>query len=167
MINIYRLLTFLITPFIPVWLWLRVAKGKEDRVRLHERYGKSRIRRPEGLLIWLHAASVGEANSLLTFIARVRERFPNVHLLITTGTVTSAALMKKRLPPSVIHQYVPVDTPEATMNFIRHWKPDIAFWVESELWPNLIYAAKYYYCFMGIINGRMSEKSFSMWQRFP
>ena len=164
---VYRIGTFIITPAVPFWLQWRAFKKKEDRARLRERYGIPSFNRPEGLLIWLHAASVGEANSLLTFIGRVRERFPQVRMLITTGTVTSAALMKKRLPADVIHQYVPVDTPEATMRFIRHWKPDIAFWVESELWPNLIYSAKAYYCFMGIINGRMSEKSYTFWQKAP
>ena len=167
MMMTYRVLTFILTPLVPFWLFWRRLNRKEDAKRLHERYGISRIPRPAGLLIWLHAASVGEANSLLTFIARVRERFPQVHILVTTGTMTSASLMKKRLPAGAIHQYVPVDTPEATMNFVRHWKPDIAFWVESELWPNLIYSAKAYYCFMGIINGRMSEKSFGFWQKFP
>ena len=142
-------------------------KKKEDPKRIKERYGIARIERPDGLLIWLHAASIGEANSVLFLIARINERFPGVKMLITTGTVTSATPMGKRLPTGVIHQYVPIDTPDATTRFIRHWKPDIAFWVESELWPNLIHAAKAYFCFMGIINGRMSEKSFTFWQKYP
>ena len=167
MMMFYRIITFILTPAVPFWLTWRKWNKKEDRARIRERYGVPAYPRPEGLLIWLHAASVGEANSLLTFIARVRERFPDVKLLITTGTVTSANLMRKRLPLGVIHQYVPVDTPEATMRFIRHWKPDIAFWVESELWPNLIYSAKSYYCFMGIINGRMSQKSHDFWLKCP
>ena len=113
MMMFYRIATFILTPLVPFWLYWRALRKKEDMSRLRERYGIPAYSRPEGLLIWLHAASVGEANSLLTFISRVRERFPKVRLLITTGTVTSAALMKKRLPGDVYHQYVPVDTPEA------------------------------------------------------
>lgn len=165
--NLYRIATLVAAPFVPLWLDWRKYKGKEDAKRLGERYGFTSQPRPPGLLVWLHAASVGEANSILALIGAMATRFPKAQLLITTGTVTSAALMQRRLPSSVIHQYVPVDTPMATMRFIRHWKPDIAFWVESELWPNLIYAAKKYYCFMGIINGRMSEKSFELWQKYP
>lgn len=163
----YKLFTTLITPLLPLWLGLRALRGKEDWSRMAERFGKSRIPRPKGSLVWIHAASVGEANSVLLLIEKLRGRFPSLKILLTTGTVTSAALMKKRLPQGVLHQYVPVDTPEATQRFIRHWKPDFAFWVESELWPNLIDAARRSHCFMAVINARMSERSFARWQKFP
>ncbi|MDE3060137.1 MAG: 3-deoxy-D-manno-octulosonic acid transferase [Pseudomonadota bacterium] len=163
----YRLLTGLLSPLIPLWLFWRRMKGKEDAARLRERFGFARPLRPQGMLLWLHAASVGEANSVLLLIGKIRERFPKVHILLTTGTVTSARLMEKRLPEGVIHQYAPVDTPQASLRFIRYWKPDIALWVESELWPNLVFAADYYQCFMGIINARLSERSFAAWQKHP
>jgi len=164
--RLYRIATALAALFLPLWLLWRQYKGKEDKARLNERFGITDLKRPEGLLVWFHAASVGEANSVLVFIYALLRRFPEVKLLVTTGTVTSANLMARRLPKGVIHQYVPIDTPMATNRFIRHWKPDLAFWVESELWPNLILAARMYYCFMGIINGRMSERSLAMWQKY-
>lgn len=163
----YRLLTQALSPLMPLWLHARALRGKEDRARLRERFGHTGLRRPKGTLLWLHAASVGEANSVLMLISKVRERAPQVHILLTTGTVSSARLMASRLPQGVIHQYVPVDTPGATRRFMRHWHPDFAFWVESELWPNLVAAADYYECFMGIINARMSERSFQGWQKHP
>ena len=109
----------------------------------------------------------GEANSVLYFIEQLRKHFPDLHILVTTGTVTSAKIMGSRLPKGVIHQYVPVDTPQATHRFMRHWRPDVALWVESELWPNLIESANRWNCTMGIINGRMSDKSFRMWNKYP
>lgn len=145
---------------------IRRARGKEDKLRLGERFGRASKVRPAGTLLWIHAASVGEANSILQLIAQMRERFSDVNILLTTGTVTSAKLMQTRLPAGVIHQYAPIDTPEATAHFLRHWKPDIGFWVESEFWPNLVMSARKRGCFMVVINGRMSERSYAGWQNY-
>lgn len=163
----YRLLTHLASPLLPLWLHWRSYQGKEDPARLSERFGHPGKRRPRGTLLWLHAASVGEANSLLFLISKIRETVPGLHMLLTTGTVTSAKLMQTRLPEGVIHQYVPVDTPKAVRRFINHWHPDIAFWVESEFWPNLVAEADSYECFMGVINARMSERSYEGWKKRP
>jgi len=163
----YRTLTGLISPFLPLWLGLRKTKGKEDGKRIRERFGIASIPRPKGRLLWLHAASVGEANSVLFLISKIRERFPHVKLFLTTGTVTSARLMQARLPQGVIHQYAPVDTPQATRRFMRHWQPQLAFWVESEFWPNLIETADRWQCYMGVINARMSERSYLKWKKHP
>jgi len=167
MVRLYQLLTAFIEPMLPLWLFLRRLRGKEEPGRIRERYGVAGLPRPKGTLLWLHAASVGEANSVLLLIEKLRARFPQLQMLLTTGTVTSAALMKTRLPKGVIHQYVPLDTPDFTRRFIRHWKPDIAFWVESEFWPNLVLNARAYNCFMTVINARMSPRSFAMWQKYP
>lgn len=163
----YRLLTGLLSPLVPLWLHWRRMHGKEDPQRLRERFGYPSQPRPPGTLLWMHAASVGEANSILPLIHKIRERLPEVKLLLTTGTVTSARLMQSRLPKDAIHQYVPVDTPRAVERFIRHWHPDVAFWVESEFWPNLVLTADDYECFMGIVNARMSERSLQSWRRRP
>ena len=163
----YRILTMLIAPLLPLWLFIRRLRGKEDRLRFRERFGIASQPRPPGTLLWLHAASVGEANSVLPFIFKMRAHYPHINLLLTTGTVTSAALMQKRLPKDVIHQYAPIDTPKATDRFIWHWRPDFAFWVESEFWPNLIWTANDFGSFMGVINARMSERSFASWQKRP
>jgi 3-deoxy-D-manno-octulosonic-acid transferase len=161
----YRMATSLVAPLLPLWLYWRRLKGKEDPARIQERFGIASRPRPEGTLLWLHAASVGEANSVLLLIQKIRERFPALKLLLTTGTVTSAQLMQSRLPKEVIHQYVPIDTPRAVDRFVWHWRPDIALWVESEFWPNLIAATNDLGSFMGVINARMSERSFRKWNK--
>lgn len=130
-----------------------------------ERFGRSSYGRPKGKLLWIHASSVGEANSVLALISQTKKHFPHINILLTTGTVTSAALMQQRLPTGVLHQFAPIDTPQATERFMRHWTPDFAWFVESELWPNLIDAAKRYFCLMALINARMSERSFYNWKK--
>ncbi len=165
--NVYFVASSLLSPFLPLWLEIRRLRGKEDAKRSPERFGIASYKRPIGMLLWIHAASVGEANSVLYFIEELKKKFSHLNILVTTGTVTSANLMAARLPKGVIHQYVPVDTPLATSRFMHHWRPDIALWVESELWPNLIACADSWNCTMGIINGRMSERSFRLWTKYP
>lgn len=165
--NLYIALTWMVAPWIKWWLLWRAGHGKEDKARIAERFGVAGVKRPKGRLVWLHAASVGESASVLQLINRLRAHYPQIHLLLTTGTVTSAALAQRRLPAGVMHQYVPVDTPQATQRFMRHWRPDFAIWVESELWPNLVTVAHEWQCFMLIVNARMSPASFAGWQKRP
>lgn len=164
--NSYKILTSVFTPLISGWLYIRRAQGRESKQRFRERFGYSILSRPKGTLLWIHAASVGEANSVMRLIEQLQTRFLDIHILLTTGTVTSAQLIEKRNLKNVIHQFVPVDTPEATNRFLRHWRPDIGLWVESELWPNLVINAKSRSCFMMIVNGRMSAKSYNSWQKY-
>jgi 3-deoxy-D-manno-octulosonic-acid transferase len=166
MLRYYKLATTLASPLVPLWLKIRGMRGKEERGRMAERFGHSNFARPKGTLLWIHAASVGEANSVIAIITKLKKRFPTLGILLTTGTVTSAALMKQRLPAGVLHHYAPVDTPEATKRFIKHWLPDVVWFVESELWPNLIDAAKSYFCLMALVNARMSERSFYFWHKY-
>ena len=142
MLALYRGLTIAAGPLIARYLDRRLAAGREDPVRFGERMGRASLPRPPGPLIWLHAASVGEAVSVLPLVSRLQSERPGIALLLTTGTVTSAQMMAERLPPPAIHQYVPVDRPVAVAAFVEHWRPDMAIWVESELWPNLIAATR-------------------------
>jgi 3-deoxy-D-manno-octulosonic-acid transferase len=164
--NTYKILTALLSGPIGLWLRIRRLRGRESRERFAERFGFSRTARPKGTLLWIHAASVGEANSVLPLIDILQARFQDINILLTTGTLTSAKLIEKRSLKNVIHQFVPVDTPQATSRFLRHWRPDIGFWVESELWPNLVMSARARACFMIIVNGRMSVKSHDSWQKY-
>ncbi len=160
----YRLLTDLAAPLIALYLRLRQRRGREDKARFRERLGYASFPRPHGRLVWCHAASVGEAMSVLTLIARLRERYPDWRILLTTGTVTSAKLMADRLPQDVIHQYAPVDRWPYVSRFIKHWKPDLVLWVESELWPNMLAAIRQEETPAILINGRLSEKSYRRWK---
>ena len=163
----YRTLTTICAPLIARYLKNRLKKGKEHPERFSERLGIAAKVRPEGVVIWMHGASVGEAVSLLPLISVLRKDYPAFHILMTTGTITSANLMEKRLPDGVIHQFVPVDRLPYVRRFLDHWKPDFAIWSESELWPNLICETHKRAIKMVLINARMSETSLKNWQRFP
>jgi 3-deoxy-D-manno-octulosonic-acid transferase len=164
----YRLATWALGPVAPLVLARRAARGKEDPARLGERWGRSDLPRPAGRLIWLHAASVGESLSLLPIIERLLARLPAAEVLVTTGTVTSARLMAERLAsPHTRHQYLPLDHPAAIRRFLDHWRPDLALWVESELWPNLLLDTHRRGIPMALLNARISAGSFRGWQRAP
>jgi 3-deoxy-D-manno-octulosonic-acid transferase len=128
----WRLATRLLTPVAPLLLRQRAARGKEDWTRLNERLGIAGLSRPSGRLIWLHGASVGESLSALPLIEKLKR---HATVLVTSGTVTSAAMMSQRLPAGALHQYVPLDTPGAVARFLDHWKPDAGLFIESDLWP--------------------------------
>ncbi len=161
----YRLISTAATPMVRRHLRRRVARGREDAARLAERFGHPGIARPAGPLIWIHSASVGESLSALPLIARIREDWPGLDLLMTTGTVTSARLMAERLPEGVIHQYVPVDLPAAVRRFLTHWRPALGLIVESEFWPNLLLQARSRGTTLVLVNGRMSVASYESWRR--
>ena len=154
---------------LPLWeklLTFRLSKGKEDETRVNERRGITDATRPEGKLIWLHAASVGETQSSLILINAIIKKYPDVQFLITSGTVTSANLMAERLPKNAIHQYVPYDRPEWVAAFLSHWRPDFVLWMESELWPNMLQQVKEQKIPAALINARLSQKSFQIWRVF-
>ena len=161
----YRLLTAAATPFAPALISHRLRHGKELPARLNERYGESEISRPSGPLVWIHGASVGELLSVIPLIERISER--EFAVLCTSGTVTSANLAEHRLPKGVIHQFVILDTPRFVKRFIDHWRPDLALFVESDLWPNLIVTSAERGIPLILINGRVSERSFNRWRRVP
>jgi 3-deoxy-D-manno-octulosonic-acid transferase len=145
----------------------RRKRGKEDPIRFRERLGIPNATRPDGPLIWIHAASVGEATAVLGLIECLLDRRPAVEVLVTTGTVTSAHLLETRLPERARHQFVPADLPTWTARFLDHWRPDLALWVESELWPNLVFAAHARNIPMVLINARLSARSYGRWRHWP
>jgi 3-deoxy-D-manno-octulosonic-acid transferase len=161
----YRGFASFVTPLSRIVLARRLARGKEHPQRLSERRGEARIARPPGALIWAHGASVGEMLAIIPLVEGVRAR--NFNVLVTSGTVTSARLAEERLPPNVIHQFVPLDTPRYTARFLDHWRPDLALLAEQDLWPNLIVACKDRNIPLILVNGRLSERSFTRWRYLP
>ena len=164
---LYRLLTRLSAPLLGLLLQRRLAKGKEDPARIAERRGIAARPRPNGQLVWLHAASVGEAQSILALVDWLVSRVPPIRVLVTTGTVTSAQLLNERLPDRSFHQFVPLDSPAWVDRFLDHWRPDLALWVNSELWPNLLAGVRARGVPALLINARMSARSFANWRRLP
>lgn len=162
-LRVYQHLASGLVPLAPALIKRRLKQGKEDPARVGERRGLSQDVRPHGPLVWIHGASVGEVLAAAALIARLREL--NLRILLTSGTVTSAAVVAKRFPPDVIHQYVPYDSPRYVARFLDHWKPSLALFIESDLWPNLILAGSARRLPMVLINGRMSPRSFPRWRR--
>lgn len=167
LLDLYAALMRLFTPLLARYLAARARRGKEDIPRAPERRGIAALPRPAGTLVWCHAASVGESLSLLAVVARILQDDPDAHVLMTTGTVTSAKLMAARLPPRAFHQYVPVDHPVWAARFIDYWQPDLVVWSESELWPNLLLAVQKKGIPAVLLNARMSERSFARWKMLP
>ncbi|MGA0543951.1 3-deoxy-D-manno-octulosonic acid transferase [Brevundimonas sp. VNH65] len=166
-LTLYRLATRLIEPLAPRLLDRRAAQGKEDPARVDERLGVPGVARPDGDLVWLHGVSVGETLSLLPLVERFRRSRPDLTVLVTSGTVTSADLMARRLPPGVIHQYAPIDGPCAVAAFLDHWRPSLGVFVESELWPNLLVEADRRGVRLALVSARVTEKSADGWKRAP
>ena len=154
-------------PLAPWLLGRRARRGKEDATRLGERLGRASTPRPEGPLAWIHAVSVGESLSHLPLVARFQAERPDVRLLVTSGTRTSAELLARRLPDGVIHQYAPVDAPRAVRRFLDHWRPNLGVFVESELWPNLLRTAHRKGAKLALIGARVSARSAAGWARAP
>ncbi|WP_421792543.1 3-deoxy-D-manno-octulosonic acid transferase [Hyphobacterium sp.] len=161
-LQVYRWTTMLLAPLSGWMLDQRRQSGKEDPVRLRERFGYPKLPRPDGTLLWLHGASVGESRIILDLVRRLQDR-PGLSFLVTTGTVTSANMLAKELPEKAHHQYIPIDRPACVRRFFDHWRPDAAVFVESELWPNLLAEVRRRDIPAALINARMNEKSLDNW----
>ncbi|GHD55161.1 3-deoxy-D-manno-octulosonic acid transferase [Thalassobaculum fulvum] len=166
MLALYRGAATALGPLIDAYLRRRIGRGKEDPARLEERRGVPGRARPNAPLVWLHAASVGESVALLPLIERLRTERPGLAVLVTTGTVTSAATMARRLPDGAIHQFVPVDRPAWVRRFLAHWRPEVGIWVESDLWPSLVTEAAAAGVRLALVDARMSDGAFRRWHRF-
>ena len=162
-LTIYGLAGRLGTPLAGAMLRWRERHGKEDGSRRRERFGHAGTERPHGPLVWVHAASVGETVATLPLIGRLAER--GFSVLLTTGTVTAAQIAAQRLPETAIHQFVPIDTPGAVDRFLDHWRPELAIFAESELWPTMLRALERRATPLAVVNARISERSFRSWRR--
>src|SRR4030081_3661711 len=162
-LRVYRKLSSAIMPLAPALIKRRLKQGKEAPARIGERRGLSRDIVPPGPLVWIHGASVGEVLAAAALIEKLRAL--NTRILLTAGTVTSAAIVAKRFPADIIHQYVPYDSPRYVERFLDHWRPSLALFIESDLWPNLILSSAARRLPMVLINGRMSHRSFPRGRR--
>lgn len=164
-LSAYRVAGSALYPFVGSYVRWRTRRGKEDPARRRERYGHTGIQRPDGPLIWVHAASVGETMAVSPLIAQLARY--DINILLTTGTVTSAQLAEDRLGDLVIHQYVPLDLKPAVNRFLDHWRPDLAIVAESEIWPMTILGLGARRVPQILVNGRLSDRSFASWSKRP
>ena len=164
-LRLYRLASRAAAPAASHLLARRLKRNKEHPGRLGERRGEANLPRPNGPLILVHGASVGETLAVIPLIERICAQ--GFAVLATSGTVTSAALAERRLPAGALHQFIPLDAPQFVGRFLDHWQPDVALFVESDLWPNLILACSDRGIPMILVNGRLSERSFRRWRLLP
>lgn len=160
---IYQILSSIFAKRAPAYLENRLELGKEDALRFTERYGIPSQPRPPGFLLWIHAASVGESRSALAFIHAISERRVDWHILVTTGTLSSARIILKEIPDNTIHQYYPLDVKAWVCDFLNHWQPDMVLWVEQEIWPNMLHEIHQRQIPAILANGRLTEKSLKRW----
>lgn len=159
----YRWAGAIIFPVVGAYVAFRASKGKEERGRQGERYGVASVARPSGPLVWVHAASVGETSAVTPLVEAIVEM--GIHVVLTTGTVTSAKMVQDRLGDRVIHQYVPLDLKPAVDRFLTHWQPDLAVICESEIWPMTILELGTRRVPQVLVNGRLSDRSFAAWHK--
>jgi 3-deoxy-D-manno-octulosonic-acid transferase len=162
---LYRGVAALAEPALELFLRRRLARGKEDPLRWRERKGLTDRPRPLGKLLWIHGASMGEARSALPLLAALRAPYPDLSVLFTTGSRTSAEMLARELDGGrAFHQFVPLDVPRWVARFLDHWRPDAALWLESELWPNLLGALATRGIPAALINARLTERSARRWE---
>ena len=164
----YKFLTYLFYPISPIYLYWRRLKKKEHPVRYREKLSKISEPRGDGFLIWYHVASVGEAMSILPLIENFEKNEKVKKILITTITLSSGEILKKRYSKNskVIHQYLPLDICSLVKKFIDHWKPNLAIFIDSEIWPNLIFSIKKKNIPLMLVNARITKKTFLRWNFF-
>jgi 3-deoxy-D-manno-octulosonic-acid transferase len=167
LLGAYRRVMGIFPLVAPLMLKVRERQGKEDHRRRQERYGEASAARPQGQLVWAHAASVGEAHAIIPVLDALMTARPQLNVLLTTGTVTSAGIAARRLGPRAIHQYVPLDVPRYARTFLDHWRPDVALFTESEIWPNLLFETAARRIPIILANARLSSRSFARWSRLP
>ena len=160
----YSLLGRAAVPLLPLALSWRARRGKEDRARLGERFGLANKPRPAGRLAWVHAASVGETIAVMPLVEELSKA--GFAVVFTSVTTTSAGIAATRLPPGAYHQFAPVDAPPLVDRFLSHWRPDLALFVESELWPTAIAKLSASRIPQVLVNARLSLRSYGGWRRF-
>ena len=162
----YKLLTYLLHFFSPIYIFIRRLKKKEHPTRYKEKLSRINVPRGEGFLLWFHVASIGEAISIFPLIENLEHESKINKILITTITLSSAEIIKKKfsLNQKIVHQFLPLDIPKYVYIFLKHWSPNLSIFIDSEIWPNLILEIKKKNIPLFLINGRITRKSFNRWK---
>ena len=162
MYRLYTMLWVVLTPFMYVHLRWRVVRGKEMTARLPERFGIASAPRPQGRVVWIHAASVGEAVSALVLAKALGEKLT---ILITTATITAARMIGENPNPRIIHQMQPLDSPRILRRFLRYWRVDALISMESDIWPAMILETHAQGIKPVLVSAQMSPRTLKRWMR--
>lgn len=164
--GLYKGLFALISLLLKGYFYARCRTGKDESEHVRNHFGEATLERPEGRLMWVHAVSIGESTAALTFINHVKEQFPNLNVLITTITTTSAGILRPKIAkiPRCYHQFGVADNPAWVRKFLEHWRPDVAVFLESEIWPNTVDELHRRGIPTFLLNARLSQRSFERWK---
>ena len=167
MLFIYRILINLVILISPIIITLRLIIKKENFFRFKEKFCFFSQKKLKGRLIWFHGASVGELQSIFPLLEKLEKKNEFDQILVTSNTLSSSKIMEKLKSKKIIHQFFPIDTNLLTKKFLDYWKPSFVFFIDSEIWPNMIYNLKKKNVPMGLINGRITKKTFIRWSKIP
>ena len=171
MLQVYRYLTYFLFPLLIILIYFRSIFDKEDKIRFKEKIFSSYFRARKDnkkKLVWFHASSIGECLSIIPLVNEISNRHENVSFLITTVTLSSARLLKKITQrQDITHRFFPVDIENLAEDFLNSWKPDLACFVDSEIWPNFLFKIKEKNIPLLLINARITKKTFNKWSIIP
>ena len=167
MLIIYRFLINIILLFSPIILIIRLIKKKEDIFRFREKFCIFSKKRGAGKLVWFHGASVGEIQSIIPIVEKLENESKIKKVLITSNTLSSSKIIKKLKFKKVVHQFFPIDTNYFSNKFLEFWTPSNAFFIDSEIWPNMISNLKKKKIPVTLLNGRITHKTYRRWKKLP
>ena len=165
MLFIYRFLINLTIVFLPIIGIYRIIKGKENINSIKEKFGFY-TKYNKGKLIWFHGSSVGEIMSVIPLIQELEKNKKINKILITSNTLSSSKIIPKFKFKKTIHQFYPIDSNFLVKKFLNHWNPSLCIFIESEIWPNMLYEIKKKNTPLILLNARITKKSFNRWNRF-
>ncbi len=170
MIFLYRFLTFLLFPIFLIIIYLRRYTNKEDKIRFKEKISINKIDYPKNKRVfWIHAASIGETNSVFPLISKLIKDNENIFILLTSTTLSSSELIKKKKfnKNNIQHHFFPLDVQFLVKKFINYWKPELVIFVDSEVWPNYLLEISKRKIPLVLLNGRITMKTFRRWKLVP
>ena len=167
MFFIYRILIYLIILISPLIILVRIIKNKEDKNRFKEKFCFFTKKRSKGNLIWFHGSSVGEILSVIPLIEKLEKKKSVDTILITSSTLSSSKVLSKFKLKKTIHQFFPIDSDMLSIKFLNYWKPSMAIFIESEIWPNMIVNIKKKSLPLILLNARITKKSYTKWKMIP
>ena len=163
----YRIVINVIFIISPIIILFRLLKRKENLYRFKEKFCLNSKKRIKGKLVWFHGASVGEIKSVLPLIEKIEKNKKITQILITSNTISSSKILENLNSKKIVHQFFPIDTSFLCRKFLDYWRPSLVFFIDSEIWPNMINCLSYKKIPITLLNGRISRQTFNRWKYFP
>ena len=160
----YQIILSLLILISPILIIFRIYKGKEDKIRFREKFSIPSKKRSKGKLIWFHGASVGEILSIIPLIENYEKDKLINQILVTSSTLSSSKVLKKFKFKKTVHQFYPIDHFFFTKRFLEYWKPNLAIFIDSEIWPNMFKKLEEKKISLILLNARITKKTFLRWQ---